>query len=188
MRPARFAITLLIFVSGCSEHRSGTTGPPPASAYTESFKNFDELADFISSSGSLEIYEGLPHDVWERNAYESEKSSKDTVQIEGTYFYRKPVEVPEEAKRQLKTLSVAKSSFVPYGGPNACGGFHADWCLVWKNGDDVRSVHICFGCHEMMSFKNGTRQVYCDISDQSRFQALLNPLRAQRPSESRSNR
>jgi hypothetical protein len=45
-------------------------------------------------------------------------------------------------------LAASEASFSKYGGPKPCGGFHADYCLEWKDGEKVYQMMLCYGCDE----------------------------------------
>jgi hypothetical protein len=180
------------FQTGCTDHGKG---PPPASAYVydrpgfddqarENAKSFQQFGAFAAAlhHGRLDkVYEGLPHDIFERELFESEKRNKETIKTDGYDFYARPITVSPELTTQLRHLLTSKTSFVPFQGYKACGGFHPDWGLVWGEGSDSWTVLLCFGCSEMIVIKNGEQEIYCDIWDLAPFESLLNPLHTNRP-------
>jgi hypothetical protein len=82
----------------------------------------------------------------------------------------------------LTDLCREAKSFGRYGGEKLCGGFHPDWCIEFKNGDDVYQVHVCFGCHEARLY-GPKNDVYSDLNDEVLrvFKAVLSPLQKNRP-------
>ena len=190
----QFVALALLFV-GCNDPAPKVQGPPPQSAYiydrdyfddrqrarAETFKKFDDFAASIQHAQLTKVYEGLPHDVMEREAFESERKKKETTKVEGSYYYLSPISASPALTEQLRKLLTSRTSFVPFQGYKACGGFHPDWCLVWSEGSDTWAVLLCFGCGEMIVRKNGEREIYCDIWDRSVLESLLNPLHVNRP-------
>ena len=197
MRRAPRLLVVLLVLAGCYEAGANKKAPPPSSAYSydrdyfsdedrkhaESFKNFEDFATFVGRSSALTIYEGLPHNHWESDLRHREKKTKKTIQIEGDDFYSQPVSPAPSIVEEIKRLSASKSSFVPYRGYKLCGGFHPDWCLVWSDGSTTYTALLCFGCSEMIVMHEGKSLIYCDLWDESDFEALLNPLHINRPKE-----
>ncbi|MDZ4774544.1 MAG: hypothetical protein SGI72_15560 [Planctomycetota bacterium] len=59
-----------------------------------------------------------------------------------------------------------------------CGGFHADFALVFAGGVDALEYHLCFGCMEVKIFVDGLQILLLDVSDYEllgRFQPYLKP-------------
>lgn len=193
----RSSIVLLVLIaaSGCSRATDARKSPPPEELYSydreyldddhreivESFKNFEQFAQFVQDSDSLTIYEGLPHPYWERAFMEMERRRKEVVEIDGELFYAKPVEVDKEALDRIRKYMSQRSSFVPFLGFKGCGGFHSDWCLEFRKADSQRNAFICFGCCEMIVMDGSNRLIYCDIWNDDSLQSLLSPLHTQRP-------
>lgn len=189
--------TIIAVAIGCSEHGRRVAEIPPADAYivdrnrlgddvweiAQTFENYDRIRVSLLAGKEVELYEGLPHDTWEREQYASELANAKTIRIAGTPFYAKPLISPTISLSQIRNLIGDRNSFVPYRGYKACGGFHADWCLVWKNGEDSYAAELCFGCHELMVFENNERILYCDVWDCKEFEEVLSPLRISRPDE-----
>jgi hypothetical protein len=192
------AIFLSIATIGCSKPSAEfePKGQPPEELYTikrdvkddrllnikESFEHFGELAKFVKSAPDLTIYEGLPHDIWEPETYESELKNAMTIELDGSQFYAAPVAVTKDVVERLRMLASSRSSFIPFQGYKTCGGFHADWCLSWQNGEETHPIQVCFSCSEIMAFETGgKRYLYCDIWDSERFKLLLDQLHTNRP-------
>ncbi|HEY1861915.1 MAG TPA: hypothetical protein VGG61_16255, partial [Gemmataceae bacterium] len=74
------------------------------------------------------------------------------------------------------------ASFRKYAGPKRCGGYHPDWCLQWKDGDNVYQVLICFGCHKARLYGPKYEQ-WTDLTSESfkEFAEVLKPYRKNRP-------
>jgi hypothetical protein len=166
------AVSLAITV-GCSKS--------PQEQAVSSFQNFEELAAALRRASSPKVYEGLPHNYWEPDQYASERKSKPTITIEDFDFYEPPISATPESLNQLRDLLNSKSSFEPFHGVKACGGFHPDWCLTWTDSPHTYTIFLCFGCGEMKGFKDGKRLILCDLADKSQFESLMKPLHVNRP-------
>ena len=179
MKPIHVCFAIVFTIAGCSGH--STNNLSSDSEIAESFKKFDDFAALVARSNSTKVYEGLPHNYWEPEQYESERKSKPTITIQDFDFYETPISTTPASLKQFQDLLTAKSSFEPFHGGKACGGFHPDWCATWTDGHDSYTIFLCFGCGEMKAFKDGKRIILCDMADKSQFESLLNPLHVNRP-------
>jgi len=136
----------------------------------------------MSPDAPLTLYEGLPHQSWEPELLKNELAAKKTITIHGFPFYEHPLSVAAADADELRRLSTAADSFSSYGGPKACGSYHPDYCLSWKDGSTVYELLICFGCHEM-KFYSPSQDVLADVQKDAfyRFEAILKKYRDQRP-------
>lgn len=151
----------------------------------DSFQNFEGVAASVRGAKSLSLYEGLPNNYWESDAYKAELAAKETKQIDDWHFYAEPVSTSPEIVEKLRSATSNRSLFTPYDGPKACGGLHSDWCLMWIDGNVSRRIHLCFGCNEMLAFGDDEQLIRCDIADLEQFKSILKLLRTHRPPESR---
>ncbi|RYD84048.1 MAG: hypothetical protein EOP84_06610 [Verrucomicrobiaceae bacterium] len=136
----------------------------------------------IVRAGSLSLYEGLPHPTAERELFQREKNSQEIVQFGGEPFYQTPLEVKPGDEELLRRFCSSAESFAVYSGPKRCGGFHADYCLQWQEGDVKWQVLVCFGCQEVKFYGPDTA-LRADVGPEvfKRLQALLGKYRAKRP-------
>ena len=136
----------------------------------------------IAKSATMTIYEGLPHQRWEPDALAKELKEQQTVTIHEYPFYAIKVTAPNGDARKLQELCRKRGTFQRSQGAKACGGFHPDWSLEFKDGPDVYHVHLCFGCQEARLYGPGS-EVISDLSSESLRQltALLKPLQKNRP-------
>ena len=145
-------------------------------------KHIKPLLAGIGKANDLVVHEGLPHQFWEPKALEKELKDKKTVEFHDFPFYETPIAIKEEDATRLSALCRDAKTFERYGGPKRCGGYHPDWCLTFKVGDEAYRVLICFGCHEARLFgpKNAT---FSDLDDEAmkKMGAILGPLRKNRP-------
>jgi hypothetical protein len=146
-------------------------GGEPKAPSTD-FANYKPLADAIAKAGKVVLYEGLPGE-WSTDKPREEK----TVQLHGYTLYEKQLVLSDETAKKLTALFCAEATFKKWGGLKKCGGFHPDFCVEWRNGEDVYQVLICFGCHEVKCY-GPKQELYCDIQEDAykQFTAILTPL------------
>lgn len=140
------------------------------------------LLQRISNSSSMTIYEGLPHQFYEPVALEKELKEQKTITIHEYPFYAEAVIASKDCEKKLRELSCNAGTFTRWQGAKACGGFHPDWLLEFKDGPELYYLQICFGCQEARLF-NAAGQIDCDLSERSlrQFTTLLQPLHKNRP-------
>jgi hypothetical protein len=145
---------------------------------------FRPISSAIARASSATLYEGLPHQNSEPDSLKQELDTKQTIQIREFPFYERPLPITDadiKILRQLATVSGNFSSY-PKGVAKACGGFHPDYCVAWKDGDATYEMLICFGCREAM-FYGPTQKLLVEIRSKTfeRFMATLQQYRDQRP-------
>ena len=144
--------------------------------------SLEKISQAVRISESLTVYEGLPHQTWEAEALAREKKTKKTVQIGGFPFYQELLEISPADQAKLKEICSSPGAFTPWAGAKACGGFHPDYCLVWKKGEQTCALLICFGCGEMMAVADRRVEV-SDMAVESELRAILENYRKNRPDE-----
>jgi hypothetical protein len=98
----------------------------------------------------MTVWEGLPHPLVDHANFIGEKQSPHQI-IAGEFFYRKALTIAASDQTALNRLVRARDVFTPFGGEKFCGGFHADYAMEWKHGEDrLAVVLICFSCHETL--------------------------------------
>ena len=154
-------------------------GDPP---FDTDFKRLPPLLSAISKADAVALYEGLPHQTFEKDRLEGEKATNKTVSLFGYPFYAAPLPLKsDDSKKLLAALSDARS-YRDFGGEKLCGGFHPDYAVEFEVGKVKYHVLVCFGCGEakLCGPKRGLR---VDLSGdgQQDFAALLKPNRQNRP-------
>jgi hypothetical protein len=141
----------------------------------------------VRSSVALRLFEGLPHQAFERELLKSELKGKQTFRSNGHHFYQTEIIPSEEDALALADIASSPKSFEEWGGMKLCGGYHPDWLIRWTGSDGhSHDLNVCLGCHEAKI--HGERyRLYCDLSDTAfaRLQAILAKYAKQRPSTSR---
>lgn len=173
----RLALLLLFILAGCALEDSRPVVPDGWTA-----PRFAPLADAIRTAGEVQLLEGLPHQLVEHGSFQRELTAKATVEVGGYRFYRQALPLTARDAAALRAVCVAPETYHPYTGPKVCGGFHPDYCVVWREGSRTSYALICFGCHEIENLGAG-RELRADLPGSAfhRLQAILRPYHAQRP-------
>lgn len=104
--------------SGCA----GNSGTTPRDARS--------MRGTIVSATSVELFEGLPHQMFERDMLEHEKRTQSTITLDNFSFYSTPLEVSDADNAWIRAWIASDANLVAFGGEKKCGGFHPDYCVV----------------------------------------------------------
>lgn len=134
----------------------------------------------LAAAKTLSVFEGLPHQRWDRDLLAQEIKREDTTKIWKYPFYTPSVLATNA--NELKRLLSSPDAIEVYGGPKLCGGYHPDYCLSWEEEKKTYNALICFGCHEVVFFDGKTSIIY-DLHDdaQKRLKELLSIYAKKRP-------
>jgi hypothetical protein len=173
LAPAVLGVLLLVVPTAADEKKKETD---------TDFKNLQPLAEAIAKADKVTLYEGLPHQVWEKELLDQELKEKQTVTDHGFPFYAGPLDLKPDDAKKLTALAADAKSFQKWSGYKRCGGFHPDYMVEWRVGKDVYRMHVCFGCHEVKVY-GPKAELYCDMSDAGLhgLEAVLKPYRKNRP-------
>jgi hypothetical protein len=111
-------------------------------------KNIKVLVAAIQKAKTVTVYEGLPHQLDERDLLAKELKDKKTVKRHGFPFYAEAITPKEGVAKELIALCGDQKSFLRYRRLKKCGGFHPDWLVEFDDGAQKVSVLVCFGCGE----------------------------------------
>jgi hypothetical protein len=142
-----------------------------------------DLPALLADTDSLEIFEGLPHHMFESARATTEKKTKKVFQVSGDWFYEKILLVSTSDKDWLDEIFRKFPPHIPFRGEKLCGGFHADYLLEWQTHDTpaVR-ILICFGCGEMkVVAKEVTFRTDLTSDGYKRLAEVLQKYRQERP-------
>jgi hypothetical protein len=103
----------------------------------------------IGQADRLTLFEGLPHQLIERELLASERKTKQTVDLHGYPFYSEPLALMPEDAEKLKALLGDATRFASFSGEKRCGGFHPDYAVEWTVEGQVYHCLVCFGCGEV---------------------------------------
>lgn len=160
------------FLVGCLSAKQ----PTPASEVASS-----KIRKAIAEANIVFVYEGLPHQMFERDLLAAESKRKDIEKIGSFRFYTPAVAAT--TPEMLKRLLSSSSTIQVFGGEKLCGGFHPDFAVQWSSKDGSRFFAlICFGCHEVI-YGDGKNEYRYDFEDEP-FEMLkkeLAPYSKKRP-------
>ena len=149
----------------------------PASAPLSAARQFQES---IALAREINIYEGLPHQMFESASLKEEMKRSDTTQIAKFPFYIPPIVAKDD--QNLRTILSAPASLVAFGGEKMCGGFHPDYCVSWEVDGKTFNALVCFGCHEIL-LETGGKSFRYDLTKDAYdgLRKALSPFRLKRP-------
>lgn len=140
------------------------------------FESLAELRAAVRSASDVTILEGLPGMI--RGGIPRCDSTK-IVELHGYWFFADPIRLRGKKAQPFANVVGDSLAFAQWGGAKQCGGFHPDFCLEWRRGQETHRALICFGCHEMKYY--GPRAaVLCDVPspDYKELKRLLEPYRS----------
>ena len=139
----------------------------------------------LAEATTVSVYEGLPHQMFERDLLASESKRDDTEKIGSYRFYTPAVAAANPG--MLKRILSSSETVQIFGGEKACGGFHPDYAVQWADGDGSRFFAlICFGCHEII-YSDGKNQYRYDFENEpfEKLKKELAPYAKKRPEAKR---
>jgi hypothetical protein len=164
----------------CKSYRQERLTRPPAE-----WRTLADISDFLAairSAGSVNVYEGLPHQTRENALYRRELNRADVIRIENFPFYAAPLAMSSRDVSRVTGIALSGDAHTRYRGPTACGAYHPDYAVVWQNGGEKSGALICFGCHEVIYFTPRRRLIenLGEIAYRD-FKTLLSRHRVNRP-------
>jgi hypothetical protein len=146
---------------------------------------FEAVAAGARSAESVVILEGLPHPMFEQDAFAKEVAAKEIFRLGPGYaFYARPIEVHPEDVEVLRSRCTDAANFRMPTGTALCEGFHADYAVRWRHGDQTIDYVLCFGCEEAELYLGKSKMLEADLLA-SEFVPLLRKYREQRPEHHR---
>lgn len=151
-------------------------------------EHYNLFVEHILLCDQMNLYEGLPHQLFERESLTSELLTKPVVYRCKYPFYREPLSLAETDANQLKVLVSRENAFQRFYPPpgrffgKACGGFHPDYCIEWQHQRKRYDALVCFGCNEI-KFCGARIFVHYDITEgaANEFEQILKSYRKNRP-------
>ena len=162
------SLVVAIALTGCGTPKPDFSDASPdkrvqLEAAVASHSRLAAMLDRCRSS-PVEVFEGLPHPKWERQALATESRRPDTFENHDFRFYRPAMPLPQEARGRLLHRILSTSTYQPWRGPKSCGGFHPDLLLRFTTRNGPVELHLCFRCAEAMFFE-GSSFILVDMDE-----------------------
>ncbi|QJE97606.1 hypothetical protein [Luteolibacter luteus] len=124
----------------------------------------------LREGAAIKIHEGVPR-MMSSWAFDEEMKRHDVTTIAGHGFYAPAINA-KKADALREVIADAKT-YEKFVSEKECGGFHPDFGVSWKSGDELVHALFCYGCGEAI-FTNGKITVRHDLD----FEAIrqLYPL------------
>lgn len=149
----------LVLTAACGQVEQAPRNTPTAFA-TEPDRRLAAMLMPLEKAEKVVVYEGLPHPFYEPELLAEEQQSKEVHKLHGNSFYKEPLKLALDDRKQLQALLSRPDVYEPWEGEKKCGGFHADYCVEWyRDGQFVRAL-ICFGCGEILLAAPNDEQRY----------------------------
>lgn len=162
----RLWLMAALLAIGCAEAPTGIDDPDLAT---------------LTTATSLTLYEGLPHQRYDKELLAEELRTKKTLEFHAFPFYVETLKLSQADRTELVAALSDADAFRPFRGEKTCGGFHPDYALVWSAAGEERMVLVCFGCNEIKVYGPAGERRY-DIRD-PRLKAVLRDYQKNRPGE-----
>jgi hypothetical protein len=126
---------------------------------------YQPFAAAVGSNTGIQIFKGMPHQVWDSERLASELETKQNFKSHGYYFYGSQIAPSADDASALGVLATTPTTFFEWGGTKLCGGYHPDWMIRWTASDGTEhELHLCFGCHEAKLY-GPDYQLYCELGE-----------------------
>lgn len=147
----------------------------------------DRFVDGVRRASAVVLYEGLPHQRFEKGLMEQEKRTKRVRDLQGFPFCVEKLEMKDEDAKRLTALLSDVGRLGSILSPDLqkkCGGFHPDYALESSNGNDRVQAQICFGCGDVRLFSSESYSER-DLSKKASasLEEILKGYRKNRPPE-----
>ena len=109
-----------------------------------------------------ELHGGLPHPFHDKGEFLRELWKSSNHSIHGYRFYDRPETPSAAVVAELVGVLADRRSFVAYGGPKMCGGYHADFAVRLDSGGESTWFLVCLGCGEVLLYSKD-RELICDL-------------------------
>lgn len=177
-------VLTVLWLIGCKQEiKVAFDGAPPPPITT----NFDRLPTVLAGipkTGAALLYEGLPSEFWEPESLVQELARAKTIKLHGYPFYEEQLAFHEADGEQFTALLAARNSFAKFTDGKNGGGFHADYCLEWKSGEETTHIVIALESGEVKMY-GPKSELHCDLSQEAaqKLRQLLIRYRKNRPVE-----
>lgn len=181
--PAFLFCAGLAVLSAC-QSKTAHSNPQLPDVNTD-FDRGKHLLDSAARATEWKVFEGLPHQNFEREQLEHELQREATVTIKLFPFYQTPREINAEQRDIIRKLFERPGNFRPFRGEKKCGGFHPDYLLECRDQEQVLQILVCLGCSEIMIF-GSDQSLRCDLGVETKdeLKDRLSVFDARRPKRS----
>jgi hypothetical protein len=140
------------------------------------------FSDGVRGAQTVVLHEGLPHHMFESDLVQEERRTKAVQDLHGYAFYEATLDLSAADSQRLTEILSDPSTFRSFSGEKKCGGFHPDYAVELRQGDQTYWALLCFGCHEVKLFGPGIESRHdLDAAAYAKLQALLKNYQKNRP-------
>ncbi|MBX3449419.1 MAG: hypothetical protein KF777_07665 [Planctomycetaceae bacterium] len=150
--------------------------------------DFNRTLQMCKRASKVEVFEGLPHQMFEPELLAQEQQRSDVFQNHDFDFYEPAFSLPGDEFDGFISKVVSRRTYRAWQGFKACGGFHPDFLLRFHSADGIIDIQICLGCGEALLFgRDGYSYVEISEFARERWKTLQEKSRTKRPLPRRSS-
>jgi hypothetical protein len=128
----------------------GGVGLVALGALTRKGSTLRAVTEAVRRADEVVLYEGLPHQLFEKRLLEEERRTRAVVELGGYPFYQEPLALTARDAERLSEVLGDRETYQPWKGEKLCGGFHPDYAVEWRVGANRYQALICLGCGELL--------------------------------------
>jgi hypothetical protein len=140
---------------------SGRANVPSGSADFSAFVKCLAVTDV----NEVAYFYGLPHPYWHADAFTTSVMLDDYISVVGYPFYSAAINTQSNDLTEVVSKVIDARSYLQYGGPSLCGGYHADLAVRVDHKNGRSWFLFCFGCHEIILVNESGDSYIAEISD-----------------------
>jgi hypothetical protein len=122
---------------------------------TNTFRFVPAALKFIEGAEKITVFEGMPHQLFERELLGSELEKTEETIIGSYPFYPQSQDFMAKDELTLRDLLRDENSLRPFFYPKNCGGFHPDYAIRFTKGEEHSDLLLCFGCGDAQILHKG---------------------------------
>lgn len=131
---------------------------------------FDDARAVVWSPSQVQVWRGVPR-------YAPDSPVGATVQREFGLFEPEPLELRPAAENWLRLYCMDQRQYrrIEPGVYSLCGGFHADWAVVFERDGRTVELAFCFGCDEVKILVDGHEPLHLELVDSLALRMCFEP-------------
>ena len=154
-------LLVALFVAACANPKpdfswADAAHRPQWEAAAATYCHLPRLLARCRAASRVEVFEGLPHDKWDKVGLARESKRADTFLNHDFRFYSPAMQLLSAQRSKILSSVIRDSSYRAWRGPKWCGGFHPDLLVRFHLESGVIDLHLCFGCSEAKLFDGST--------------------------------
>lgn len=162
---AFLCVTILVLYTSALARRNGNA--------VRAIPEFVAARDVVASAHHVELWRGLPRDATHVDP------ERHVLRVFG-WFESTPIQPAPEDTQWLRDWCKEERHYDLRNEEDlsVCGGYHADWAVVFTSPERSTEFGLCFGCNEVKVTVGGQAALHLDLRDEFTWWAHFEPYRA----------